>query len=328
MRITGVVIGVAVLSITGLGSVALASNQTTGSPDSRTSGVHRIAAFGPADATFAESAVTSSNGSTYVSTTLWGDLNTGRIYRVSPAGHKHRFGPDLTLGASGMLLGVSLDARQRLYVAEFDFGGTNPSAIYRVSDTHAKKVATLPVGAWPNGLAFRAGRLYVSDSAQGAIWRFRPGHTVRTPATPWLADARLAPSSPEGIGVNGIAFVGSDLYAVNADRGTLLRVHVKATGLPGRVHLITQRTRLLTADGLTLGANDRLWVAVNGTSDGTTPLTGQYVLKLSLRGKVLASWKDRAWMNYPTQVTIRSGGVAVLNGAFHGGRATLVRLAR
>jgi sugar lactone lactonase YvrE len=325
-RITGAVVGTVVLSLSSLGGAALASSQTSATGAART-GVHWIASFGPTDATFAESAVTTPGGRTYVSTTIWGDLNTGRLYRVSASGHRHRFGPDLDLGASGMLLGVALDARHRLYVAEFEFDGATPSAIYRVSRTQAKKVASLPAGAWPNGLAFHDGRLYVSDPAQGAIWRFRPGRSTRALTSPWLSSLRLAPATPEGIGVNGIAFAGTDLYAVNADRGTLLRVHLGTKGNPGPVRVVVKRARLLTADGLTVGRHGRLWVAVNGTSDGTEPLTGQYVLALSRRGAVLASWKDRPWMSYPTAVTMRGGRPAVLNGAFYGGRATLVRLA-
>jgi sugar lactone lactonase YvrE len=324
-RITGAVAGAVVLSLSGLGSATFASNQTAASGEPRTA-VHRIARFGPTDATFAESAVTTPGGTTYTSTTIWGDLNTGRLYRVSASGHKHRFGPDMDLGASGMLLGVTLDTRQRLYVAEFEFDGASPSAIYRVSDKRVTQVASLPAGAWPNGVAFHAGQLYVSDPAQGAIWRFKPGRSLRTLTTPWLSSPRLTPTTPEGIGVNGIAFSGTELFAVNADRGTLLRVHLGPKGSPGPVQLVVKRARLLTADGLTVGRHGRLWVAVNGTSDGTAPLKGQYVLALSRGGTVLASWKDKTWMNYPTEVTIRDGAVAVLNGAFYGGRATLVRL--
>ncbi|POX64455.1 hypothetical protein C3492_05320 [Streptomyces sp. Ru62] len=101
-----------------------------------------------------------------------------------------------------------------------------------------RRVAALPAAAVPNGLALYRGRLYVSDSALGAVWRVPLGGGT---ATVWSQDPELA-GRPGKFGANGLKVHHGAVWVGNFDRGTLLRIPVRHDGTAGRVHLV--------ADGL------------------------------------------------------------------------------
>ncbi len=278
-----------------------------------------LARLGPANQTFAEDLTMGHDGRLYVSRTVWGDRNEGRVVTVGVHGGHRPYGPLLDLGPTGMLLGVAVGPAGRAYVAWYDFGGSSRSFVYRVTRQSAQRVATLPHGVWPNDLAFHRGRLHVSDSARGAVWRFRPAAGVQHLTRPWVRSPLLRPTPQGSIGVNGIAFRGDDLLAVNADRGTLVRVPVTRAGRAGTPYVVNRARRLRTADGL---ATDRggAWVVTNGVGT-TAPPRQQHLLRLDRSGRIVHTWTDLPWMNYPTSV-VRSGHhLFVTDGAFHGGRA-------
>ncbi|MBM2619429.1 hypothetical protein JIG36_28135 [Actinoplanes sp. LDG1-06] len=82
-----------------------------------------------------------------------------------------------------------------------------------------RKLADLPADGLPNGLArdSRTGTLYVTDSAQGAVYAV----TARGRVEVFSTDAALA--STGFFGVNGAKVRDGHLYVSNLDRGTLLR---------------------------------------------------------------------------------------------------------
>ena len=288
----------------------------------------RVAQVGPRDTSFAESLAVDSHGSMFVSRTVWGATNHGAVLRVRPSGAKQRFGPGLDLGATAMLVGVAVNGRDQVFVARYDFGGAAPSAILRVTATGVRTVATLPPGAWPNGLAFHHGVLYVGDAALGDLWRFRPSARVQPLHRPWLHSTLLEPAAGESIGVNGLAFWRDRLFGVNYTRDTLVRVGLTAHGRALAPHVVTRRGRLHTADGIAFDRRGRLWVTVNGTGKPGKPLHDQYLLRLSRRGAVQLAVRDAAWMNYPTMIAAgrtpaTEHRMFVTDGAFNGGSPDL-----
>jgi sugar lactone lactonase YvrE len=289
-----------------------------------------VTRFAPVDNTFVEDLALDSSGAMVVSKTVWGSpANTGRLLRVSPAGEKTPWGPRLDLGSTGMLLGVAVNSRDEVFVAWYDFGGRLPSAIYRIGAERAVRVATFRAGVWPNDLAFHHERLYVTDSSLGNIWRFRPSRSVQHLVRPWAHSHLFRPTTDEGIGLNGLAFWRNTLYAVNASRGTVVRVALGPRGGVSHVQRVTARKRLLSADGLVFTTKGRMWVVVNGTSTGAAPPHDQFLLQLTRHGEVTRAVKDAAWMNYPTSLVTGSGNrLYVTNGAYFGGWADLVRLGR
>ncbi|HEU5037242.1 MAG TPA: hypothetical protein VFT70_09555 [Nocardioides sp.] len=285
---------------------------------------HVLARLGPVHQTFAEDLALGHDGRLYVSRTVWGDRNEGRIVTVGVHGGHRHFGPSLDLGPTGMLLGVAAGPAGRVYVAWYDFGGKSRSFVYRVTRNSAARVATLPHGVWPNDLSFHQGRLHVSDSARGSVWRFRPGPAVQHLQRPWVHSPLLRPSAPGGIGVNGIGFRGDDLLAVNADRGTLVRVPVSRSGRAGTPSVVARTHRLQTADGLAVDRHGA-WVVTNGVGTSAPP-RDQHLLRLDRAGHVVRTWTDLRWMNYPTSVVASGHRLFVTDGAFHDGRADVVAL--
>jgi sugar lactone lactonase YvrE len=298
----------------------------SGTPGQHTTLVSR---FGSRDASFAESLAVDSHGRMYVSKTVWGQTtNRGSVVRVRTNGDAARFGPRFDLGATGMLVGIAVNSRDRVFVARYDFGGTAPSKIVRISANGSRTVATLPPGAWPNGLAFHRGALYVGDSALGHVWRFRPSAQVQELSRPWLHSRLLEPAPGQDIGVNGLAFWRDHLFLVNYTRNTLVRVGLDRDGRPLAPTVVTRGARLHTADGIAFDRHGRLWVTVNGTGEIGKPLQGQALLRMDRRGRVQLAVTDAGWMNYPTMIAVgrtptTAHRVYVTDGAFNGGSPDL-----
>ena len=129
---------------------------------------------------FAESLALSRTGDLYATVTIWQDAtwNTGQLWRIMPDGEMRQLGADLEVG---ILSGLAFDDAGNLYAGliTFDRDGV-PSGVLRFApDGTATRAVTLPAGAFPNGLAFHGGYLYISDSSWGAVWRARPGADVR-----------------------------------------------------------------------------------------------------------------------------------------------------
>ncbi|MEW2299711.1 hypothetical protein AB0958_06980 [Streptomyces sp. NPDC006655] len=96
------------------------------------------------------------------------------------------------------------------------------------------RIAALPADGLPNGLALdrRTGRLYVTDSVHGVVYRVpvRGGEAVV-----WAKGEALEPSSFAG--ANGIKLHHGAVWATNLDKGTVLRIPVTARGTAGPVQV-------------------------------------------------------------------------------------------
>ena len=106
-----------------------------------------------------------------------------------------------------------------------------------------QRIAPLPATSLPNGLALdqRTRTLYVADST-GVVWRVP---TTGAGAAVWSSDQELAPAG--FLGANGLKFRDGAVWVTNLDRGTLLRIPVRANGEAGPARV--------TATGLT-GVDD------------------------------------------------------------------------
>ena len=268
---------------------------------------------------FAEGLAAGPDGGLYASVTTWGDeVDTGQIVKVDPtSGAKTPFGESIDLGL-GLLTGVAFDAGH-LYVAEAF--SDNPG-VYRVEATGPPtQVLALPAESFPNGIAFHDGDLYVTDSSFGAIWRSDPS-VFTTPAEPWLSDPLLAPGThmgDHGIGVNGIAFRGSQLYASVSDAGRIVRVAVRQDGSAGPLRVVLERGTLQTADGIAFDPAGDLWIVTNGPNRGR-------VLVLA-HGELTAIGGQPAWLDYPAMPVFGpSGSLFVENGSFMLGAPSIVEV--
>ncbi len=264
------------------------------------------------DASFAESMVVDSRGDIFASVTYWGTKrDSGRIWRISPDGQKTRFGPRIDAG-KGVLTGMAFDTAGNLYVAVATFTDAPRPHILRLGlDGSVVRVARLPAASFPNGLAFHDQALYVADGALGVVWRFLPSDASMIR---WLEDPVLLSGGRNGIGANGIAFKGQELYVAVSDPGLIVRVPLQQDGTPGDPVVFSQKHALATADGIVFDVKGRMWVAANENR----------LLRLSRDGSLLRFADGSTWLNYPTTMAFgpEHGGRTTLyieNGAFEGG---------
>jgi sugar lactone lactonase YvrE len=291
--------------------------------------------FSPGDwGSFAEGMAADSHGNLYVSLTTWGfydettaESNIGEVWKITPAGAMERVAR-MDLSPYGMLVGVAVDRRDRVYVAVWDMGtGMTVNGVCRLAGGTLEQVVALPEGSWPNGLALRGRRAYISDSALGAVWRVRVGCGVAAPAEPWVQDDLLAPGDPSadpttsGIGANGIAFRRDRLYVSVSDYGRIVRIPVRAGGSPGTPVVVSEERELKTADGIAFDIAGGLWIAVNSGTTGASPSGALY--RLTPGGSLTTVADDPGWLNYPTMPVFGTtpatiGRVFIENGAFNG----------
>lgn len=264
---------------------------------------------------FAESMALGSDGHLYVSRTIWGDTSdVGVIERVSLTGGPVREVARIDAGY-GLVAGLAVDPQNRLYVAVASFDDTVPTAVYRVEGSgRLAPVLYLPTGAFPNGLAFYGGSLYVTDPDAGAIWRARLGASPVTLTTPWLTDPALAPGAT--LGPDGIAFRGSTMYVTQYDRGQILTAVIAADGTPGSLHVLVDDPALVTADGVAFDSVGNLWVTVNDNR----------LAYVTSAGAVVVAAEGVSWLDYPTQIVFGPRGAFVVNGSFDNGEPSIVAL--
>ena len=244
------------------------------------------------------------NGDIYVSTFDY-QGNPNKLLRYSRDG---RLLAEKDFGATP-LLGLAFDsAQQKVYIAAVgDFSGTG-SRIQRIAanfdaSTPAEDISVIPgIGApafrvvdnpdgsndtitfgtgarVPNALALGGdGKLYVSDSFQGAIFRIdNPG--TCTPPTPCIStlvhDPLLATAGFPPFGANGLAFNadGSALFVANTGDDRVLKADMTTQVVSVFAESING------ADGIAFDGDGRLWVCANQNDE---------IVAVNANGRVIA----------------------------------------
>jgi sugar lactone lactonase YvrE len=295
---------------------------------------HLVTTFPPDSrgyAFFAESITADKKGNLYVSLSNW--VDTCQVVRMSPDGTEKAviasFPADFC--ATGFLLGVAFDDTQRLYVATYNRGpDVSFQGIYSIDNNGGLTLElSLPAASFPNGLAFHDGYLYVSDSAQGAIWRKGPGDPV-VATSPWYTDAKIL--APSQFGANGVAFYRDSLYIAvyfadaASTSGSIVRLPIKHDGspFPHVVQVVPPDPRLATIDGIAFDILGRLWFTVNNS----TPGVGGKFGFVNLDGSVHILADDPSWLDYTTMVVFGQtfptmGTIFILNGGLNSGQTNL-----
>jgi hypothetical protein len=167
-----------------------------------------------------------------------------------------------------------------------DFGAGQVLAVNpRTGD--AQTFITLPAalphpgGSGLNDLTFdHAGNVYVSDSAQGIVWKAPPSGGV---ATIWIDDPLLRTTGVPPFGANGLRFNREEtsLFVANTGNDTVLRIPVVGNDPGGPAKIFAQA--LNGADGLLVDGHDNVWVVENQSDD---------VVVLDPSGKAIAHLGD------------------------------------
>ncbi|MGZ4198609.1 MAG: SMP-30/gluconolactonase/LRE family protein [Thermoleophilia bacterium] len=281
-----------------------------------------VATFPPGDnGAFCESLAADRTGHLFASVTVWGTTaNTGQIWRIAANGRKTLVAT-ADLGATGMLSGLAFDARGRLFVGWVDFADPSVATpgVARLAGETLTRVVTLPGTSFPNGLAFHDGRLYVSDSAIGAIWRLHPGH-AQAPARPWLQNDLLLPGA-NGLGANGIAFRHDRLTVAVSDAGRVVQVRVRANGSAGAPVVVAEKPELASVDGIAYDVRGGLWLVTNANG----------LMRLGPKGGLSHVASDPGWLDYPTQPVFGTTPATrtllyIANGSFDNGTPNVLVL--
>lgn len=216
------------------------------------------------------------HGDVYVTTfAVTASGQPGRLFVFDAQGRLKR---QLTVtGSSNLLLGLDFHpATHELLV--IDFG--NPRVLRVDPFTGAATVFTALPGGGPNALSFdRQGNVYISDSAQGIIWRTGPHGG---PPTAWVTDPLLRTTGFPPFGANGLDFNKGEtaLFVANTGNDTIIRIPVMA-GLAGTPEVFVHSVN--GADGLFLDEADNVWVAANQADE---------MVVLDKTGKVIAKLGD------------------------------------
>ncbi len=184
-----------------------------------------IATFGAGS--FLESIAISQDGRLFVSTGPDGGISiVGQDGRVQPHAQ-------VNVGPGGLMMCLAFDAAGVLH-ASVHSADDGVRGVWRfAADGRGTRMAALPAGSVPNGLAVDArGNVYVADSFGGVLWRVNAGASQ---AEVWLKHAWLAPRPLVGRypGANGLQIAQDAVYVAVSDRSLLLRVPIAADGTAG-----------------------------------------------------------------------------------------------
>jgi sugar lactone lactonase YvrE len=189
-----------------------------------------------------ESVAIDSADNTYVSLAL-----TGEIRKIAPDGAESTFAR-LPLGAPPLtfcdpetsqpaLLGcLAFDFQDHLYAA-LDSCDPGSRGVWKLDPSGAATLlATVPMNALIDGIAYHHRQLYLADADLGIVWRVPAEGGA---AEVWSDDPLLKPS-PNHVfpGPNGIQVFEDEIYVSNSDQATVLAIPIGADGAAGaaRIH--------------------------------------------------------------------------------------------
>jgi sugar lactone lactonase YvrE len=256
--------------------------------------------------------------------------------------------PITGLGANPNLLGLAFtpETPPRLVVA--DQGSAQVWALNTAGtgSVTASVVMTIPqanqANSFLNAITFDAsGRIYVSDSGNGTIWRATLQPNMSVQATAWIGPAGdpqgllAAPTaggrlSPTCCGANGIAFSngGTRFFVANTGFRNIIQIPVNADGTAGTPFILV--TGINGPDGIAVQkagtAAGRLWVAANqsdeivviDTVSGTTT-PGRVIQKMGdFNGLTGTTTRQPVGLLFPASVAFSNDGetLYVTNPAF------------
>ena len=180
-------------------------------------------------------------GNRYVTLAL-----TSEVRRIARDGSQQTLarlpqgGPPLTpcapeVGFVPIIGNLDIDLFGNLYVGVHS---CNPAetGLYRIAPSGAVTLlASLPPRALPNGVEYRQGKVYFTDSAFGRVWRVPAQGGA---AEIWSDDQLLkAPPGPFPA-ANGLQFFRGNFYVSNPGTGNILKISLEPNGTagPARIH--------------------------------------------------------------------------------------------
>jgi sugar lactone lactonase YvrE len=154
----------------------------------------------------------------------------------------------------------------------------------------------------PNAIAFDGhGRMYVSDSATGSIYRA----VGNGPLELWLSDPLLLGDGSFGFGVpfgaNGIAYRQGNLYVAVTEKGRIMRIPLGSDGTAGTPQVFAAGPQLVGADGLAFDVRGNLYIAANAQNK---------LVRLSPAGTIATLATAADGLDFPAGIAFGRGSLS------------------
>jgi hypothetical protein len=226
-----------------------------------------VARFDPSAGELPEGVATK-DGAAYVGFAPLGEI--ARVDLRTGAGARFAKIPKPVAG-KGFMTGLAFGGDGSLYAALVSFDPSVQPGIYRVPAAGGQGALFAKDAGmvFPNGLAFDAGALFVTDSAAGAVYKIAPsGAAAVWASSPLLKGDPSAcggSGNPFPIGANGIVERDGAFYVTNTDKGSIVRFAIGSDGKAGAPEIAAgpDCAALAGADGITADARGDMLVAVN-----------------------------------------------------------------
>ncbi|ROQ82435.1 hypothetical protein EDD95_2051 [Streptomyces sp. CEV 2-1] len=200
-----------------------------------------------------------------------------------------------------LVTGLVRDAHGTLYFL-YATGTADLTGVWRLTPGGApERIAALPADGLPNGLALDSGRLYLTDSVRGVIWRVPAAGGT---ATVWADGAELAPTG--FLGANGLKVHNGAVWVSNLDKGTVVRYAVRRNGAAGPARIRAEQLSGID-DFAFIGRSDRILAALDQTDQvALVEPDGTHTIVLSAQDG----------LQNPTAVAVRGSAVYVTSAAY------------
>lgn len=202
------------------------------------------------------------DGTLYLAANIGLDFTQGEYYRKA-FGQIVARRPDglerviftTPIGSTAGVMAIAPDGT--IYMSS---NGRTPG-IWRIArNGTASKLASLPRGAWPNGLDFGPdGQLYAADSNLSQVWRIDPvsGRFTVALRDPLLAARPFVSLAP---GANGLHFSGRDMIVSVSDAAKILKYPLAPNGSFGPPVLVASG---IPGDDFAIGKDGSLFVTTH-----------------------------------------------------------------
>jgi sugar lactone lactonase YvrE len=201
------------------------------------------------------------------------------LFVISPNGDIIRKAP--IANSSPHMLGLAFNpVTKSLLILDFGAGNVlNVNPHNGASTVFAGPIA----GSGLNALTFdKDGNVYVSDSANGVIWKIGKNGGA---ATAWSSDPLLGPGAglTPAFGANGVGFSndGNILFVANTAFHQIIQIPVNPDGSAGAASIFI--TGINAPDGIIVDRHDNIWICANQEDE---------IVVVDKKGKVIAKLGD------------------------------------
>lgn len=248
--------------------------------------------------TAVEGIAVGSDGAVYVST-----LTGGEVWRLEAGGGHSTLGRYDT-GAGFGVLGLYRYDRHHLLVAVNGAPGRPCNGVYLLDVTAGPGAGpcsgvlvpgTAAMGL-PNAVSMDAqGRIYATDSANGAVWR---ADSSTSPASLWIAHPLLAGTGElvgVPLGANGIDVSGRTVYVAVTEGGRVVAIPIGRDGRAGTPSVVSDAPELAGIDGVVVGPDRQLYAVINQQNT---------LVRISRGGSVTVLATPEQGLEYPGSLVV------------------------